>query len=92
MFKEKTEEEEHVSFNLEVVLLENLEVSMILTDEDKPLFMEGLDLRTSLTQPRENVTNTGDQAQFQGPILCDDHDNDFYKCLLNSCFGHLWMC
>ena len=34
VFKEKTEEEEQVSLNQEFVLLENLEVSMIISDED----------------------------------------------------------
>ena len=60
VFKEMTEEEEHVSFNLVVVLLENLEVSMILTDEDQPLFMESLDSRTSLSQLGDNDANRGD--------------------------------
>ena len=63
VFKEKTEEKEHVSFNLKVVLLENLEVSMIFTDEDQAPFVEGLDSRMSLSQPGENDANTGSPAQ-----------------------------
>ena len=94
MFKEKTEEEEDLSFNLVVVLLENLEVSMILTDKDQPLFVEGLYSRKSLSQPGENDANIGAhlQAEFKGPFLCDDNDDGFYKSPLNSCFGHLWTC
>ena len=46
--KEKTAEEKHMSFHIEVVLLENLDLSMILTDEDQPPYVEDLDSRTSL--------------------------------------------
>ena len=60
---EKTENEENVSFKLEVVLLENLDMSMTSTDKDQPPFMECLDSRTSLSQPKENDVNTGGPAQ-----------------------------
>ena len=74
-------------------------------DKDKPIeeddefvvglsFMEGLDSRTSLSQPQKNGVNTWgqarvDQAQFQSPIMHDDND---YKGPFISCFGQSWTC
>ena len=59
VFKEKTAEEKHVSFHIEVVLLENVNVSMILTYEDQPPFMDCLDSMMSLSQLGENDVHTG---------------------------------
>ena len=61
-------------------------------------FVEGLDLRMSLFQPRTNDVNPRAQAQVhqadlqaqvQSPFVCD---NNFHKGPFNLSFGHLWTC
>ena len=59
--------------------------------------MEGLDSRTSLSQPGENDVNTraqaqGVQAHFQAlveALVLRDGFDDFYEGPFDSCFGHL---
>ena len=52
--KEKTNQKDHVSFDLKVVLPEKYELSPIINVIDQASFVEGLDSKMSLSQLGEN--------------------------------------
>ena len=62
MSKEKPKEDDNVPL---VELPKEHEVPLILIVEDQAPFVEGLDSRTSLSQPGENDAKSKDQAQAQ---------------------------
>ena len=64
---------------------------MIVKVEDQVPFMEGLDSRTSLSQPGENDAHVGDQAHLQALGQAHFQTKLLSKVDLNQdCFGHLF--